>query len=163
MLDCKKNLSQGLFKSFEFSRQKAKKKKKKKRRSQYACAEIGSVSNICSNAENFPAKRFRKIRCSNTHAPVFFKKKFILLNKLDIYSLVVLLYFVINKWMKWSVFYYLHTINHKCQFSKSHFISYKLIELIKKVSKKIFRTRLLAGKFGSICTAFPLATFSAKI
>ena len=28
VLDCKKNLSQGLFKSFEFSRQKAKKKKK---------------------------------------------------------------------------------------------------------------------------------------
>ena len=139
MLDCKKNLSQGLFKSFEFSRQKAK-KKKKKRRSQYACAEIGSVSNICSNAENFPAKRFRKIRCSNTHASVFFLKKFILLNKLDIYTLIVLLYFVINKSMKWSVFYCLHTINNKCQCCKSHFISYKLIELIRKVSKKIFRT-----------------------
>ena len=160
MLDCKKNLSQGLFKSFEFSRQKQKKNTVLTIRVRLFLKKIGSVSNICSNAENFPAK----IRCSKIRMRRFFlKKTFILLNKLDIYSLVVLLYFVINKWMKWSVFYYLHTINHKCQFSKSHFISYKLIELIKKVSKKIFRTRLLAGKFGSICTAFPLATFSAKI
>ena len=60
--------------------------------------------------------------------------------KLVIYTLIVLLYFVINKSMKWSVFYCLHTINNKCQCCKSHFISYKLIELIKKVSKKIFRT-----------------------
>ena len=34
------------------------------------------------------------------------------------------------------------------------------------MSRKIFRTyilRLLAGKFGPICTEFPLSTFSAKI
>ena len=112
----------------------------------------------------------------------FFLKKNILLNKLDIYSLVVLLYFVINKWMKWSVFYYLHTINHKCQFSKSHFISFKLIELIKKVSKKIFRTytktfggkiwfnlhsvspgNILGKNLNRCCVKFPAKTYVNNI
>ena len=31
------------------------------------------------------------------------------------------------------------------------------------MSRKIFKKRLLAGKFGPICTEFPLSSFSAKI
>ena len=99
------------------------------------------------------------------------KKTFILLNKLDIYSLVVLLYFVTNKW---SVLLSSH--------DKSHFISYKLIELIKKVSKKIFRTytktfggkiwfnlhsvspgNILGKNLNSCCVKFPAKTYLNNI
>ena len=69
----KKNLSQGLFKSFEFSRQKLKKKKYGAHNTRAPFfKKIGSVSNICSNAENFPAKRLRKIRCSKIRMRRFF-------------------------------------------------------------------------------------------
>ena len=113
---------------------------------------------------------------------LFFLISFILLNKLVIYTLIVLLYFVINKSMKWSVFYCLHTINNKCQCCKSHFISYKLIELIRKVSKKIFRTHtktfggkiwvnlhsvspgnILGKNLNRCCVKFPAKTYLNNI
>ena len=39
-------------------------------RKKYNFFIIGSVSNICSNASNFPAKKL-KIRGQNTHVPFF--------------------------------------------------------------------------------------------
>ena len=40
---------------------------------------IGSVSNICSNVANFPAKKLWKNGAQNTHAPFFFFFKFSML------------------------------------------------------------------------------------
>ena len=59
----------------------------KKNRKKYACSNFfitGSVSNICSNASNFPAKKLRKIRCSKYTCAVFF----FFLNKITTFHLL---------------------------------------------------------------------------
>ena len=52
---------------------------------------IYSVSNICSNVANFPAKRLKKYGAQNTHAPIFLKIINIA-DKVNIYSGDVFLY-----------------------------------------------------------------------
>ena len=51
---------------------------------------IHSVSNICSNVANFPAKRLRKNTAPKIRMRQFFKKN--ITNKVDIYWRVVFLY-----------------------------------------------------------------------
>ena len=119
----------------------------------------------------FPPKNLEKYGAQNTHAPLFFFFKIKLL--LSICCLLVLSSLKsINK----IVDSFLHnlllslviySINHTCFTLQIILFVLKCIVLSKLFNyvSKNFRTyilRLLAGKFGGICTEFPLTTLSAK-
>ena len=126
----------------------------------------------------FPPKDLEKIRRPKYACANFLKKMYVcaghisVVNKLNIYQLVVLLWyhylFTNEKSVK-----LLSCNKHSINISSfiSHFICFNSLWQVnfnKKLLRKNFvyilrLLRLLAGKSGRICTEFPLATFSAKI
>ena len=114
-----------------------------------------SVSNTWLKSVIFPPKDLEKnTGAQNTHAPFFFKKKCVKDFITHICILLLSNKIKLNNVLVWFLFSFLNYFIQSISNQLSNFPS-------KKNSLK-YILRLLAGKFGWICTEFPLATFSAK-
>ena len=121
---------------------------------------IGSVSNICSNVANFPAKKLRKIRCSKYACAVFFFLIFDVAISIKVYlHLCRLFFYDVIKSIKQrkftlflsSLFHSLNSLKYKV------FILQFFNQLIKillndhkcvKLNFFVYILSFLAGKFG---------------
>ena len=102
------------------------------------------VSIGCSKWSNFPAKRLGKIR-----APKIRMRRFFKFFKVNFYFTNSLLFCV----LKTSIFFVIFIVSLIKQFN---------IHIQQLFFIFVYILRLLAGKFGPICTEFPLATLLAK-
>ena len=123
-------------------------------RKKYACFNffiIGSVSNICSNASNFPAKKLRKIRCSKYACAAFF-----FLNKITTFNLLsscIIINKIVDSFLhNLLLSHVIYSINHTC-------FTLQIILFVLKciVLSKLFN--YVSKNFSYICTK----TFGGKI
>ena len=138
-------------------------------------SKSGFLGNPCSNVFNFPAKKLRKNTVpQNTHAPDFF----FLINRLFSWRPKIrmrhLFFFFapVFKCSQFSMAIYLSLSSIKyssntcfwCQILYCLHIVMLRLQCVNKYSKYLFKNilSLLAGKFGKICTEFPLTLFLAK-